>query len=73
MAESAPDPKTKKSQLVAKKQAITLGNMQGNNYQVRSGLNAGEKFVTAGSMNLQEGMPVMDVNQMPTQMPGSKP
>ncbi|PZV27862.1 MAG: efflux RND transporter periplasmic adaptor subunit [Snowella sp.] len=73
VAESAPDPKTKKSQLVAKKQAITLGNMQGNNYQVRSGLNAGEKFVTAGSMNLQEGMPVMDVNQMPTQMPGSKP
>ena len=47
--------------------------MQGNNYQVRSGLNAGEKFVTAGSMNLQEGMPVMDVNQMPAQTPGSKP
>ena len=73
VAKPATDPKTKKSQLVAKKQAITLGNMQGNDYQVRSGLNAGEKFVTAGSMNLQEGMPVMDVNQMPAQMPGSKP
>jgi hypothetical protein len=43
--------------------------MQGNDYQVLSGLNPGEKFVTAGSMNLQEGMPVMDMNQMP----GSKP
>ena len=72
VAESAIDPKTKKSQLVAKKQAIKLGNMQGNDYQVLSGLNPGEKFVTAGSMNLQEGMPVMDMNQMPAQMPGSK-
>jgi RND family efflux transporter MFP subunit len=69
VAESGTDPKTKKSQLVAKKQAIQLGDMQGNNYQVRSGLNAGEKFVTAGSMNLQEGMPVMDVNQMQESKP----
>jgi multidrug efflux pump subunit AcrA (membrane-fusion protein) len=73
VTESATDPKTKKSQLIVKKQAIKLGKMQGNNYQVLSGLQQGEKFVTAGLMNLQEGMPVIDLNQMPAQTPDAKP
>ncbi|MEB3312229.1 MAG: efflux RND transporter periplasmic adaptor subunit [Snowella sp.] len=65
VAQSATDPKTNKPQLVAKQQSITLGNMQGNDYQVLSGLKPGDKIVTAGQMNLQEGMPLLDTNQMP--------
>lgn len=73
VAQSVADPKTKKPQLIAKKESIKLGKMQGNNYQVLSGLKPGEKFVTAGLMNLQEGMPILDLNQMPAQAPGAKP
>ncbi len=69
VAQSSTDPKTDKPQLIAKQQAVTLGNMRGNDYQVLSGLKPGEKIVTAGLMNLREGMPILDMNQMPPQPP----
>lgn len=68
VAQSSTDPKTKKPQLIAKQKSVKLGNMQGNDYQVLSGLTPGEKIVTAGLMNLREGMPILDTSQIPPKM-----
>lgn len=44
--------------LVAQQRAVVLGDIQGNDYQVISGLQPGEKIVTAGVLQLQEGAPI---------------
>jgi multidrug efflux pump subunit AcrA (membrane-fusion protein) len=44
--------------LVAQQRSIVLGEMQGNQYQVISGLKPGEKIVTAGILQLREGAPI---------------
>jgi multidrug efflux pump subunit AcrA (membrane-fusion protein) len=44
--------------LVVEQRQVTLGSMQGNNYQVLSGLKAGEKIVTAGILQLRDGAPI---------------
>lgn len=44
--------------LVAQQRAVVLGDMQGNDYQVISGLKPGEKIVTAGVLQLREGAPI---------------
>jgi multidrug efflux pump subunit AcrA (membrane-fusion protein) len=41
--------------LVAKQKAIKLGNIQGKQYSVFSGLKAGEKVVVSGLLNLSDG------------------
>lgn len=41
--------------LVAELRPVTLGGMQGNNFQVLDGLSAGEDIVTTGLLNLQDG------------------
>jgi multidrug efflux pump subunit AcrA (membrane-fusion protein) len=46
------------SQLFAQQRQVTLGNLQGNEYQVLKGLKAGEKIVTAGILNLRDGVPI---------------
>jgi multidrug efflux pump subunit AcrA (membrane-fusion protein) len=44
--------------LVAQQRSVVLGEMQGNQYQVISGLKPGEKIVTAGILQLREGAPI---------------
>ena len=43
---------------VAKLQPVTLGSMQGNDFQVLDGLSAGDDVVTSGLLNLQDGTPI---------------
>ena len=45
--------------LVARQKSVKLGAIEGNNYQVIQGLQAGEKIVTAGILNLTDGAPIM--------------
>jgi RND family efflux transporter MFP subunit len=58
------DKKTGKSQLIAQKRAVKLGEIQNNSYQVLAGLKAGEKLIIAGLINLQDGMPIMEAGKM---------
>ncbi|MFM8295745.1 MAG: efflux RND transporter periplasmic adaptor subunit [Microcystaceae cyanobacterium] len=68
-----PDPEGKPG-LIAQKQPVQLGTMIQNSYHVRQGLTPGQKIVTAGLLNLQAGMPILDLEQMPPQgNPGKKP
>ncbi|ESA34521.1 rnd family efflux transporter mfp subunit [Leptolyngbya sp. Heron Island J] len=43
---------------VAQLRPVTLGAMQGNNFQILDGLSAGEEIVTTGLLNLQDGSPI---------------
>ena len=58
------DKKTGKTQLIAQKREVKLGTIQNNSYQLLTGLNAGEKLITAGLMNLQDGVPIMEAGKM---------
>lgn len=44
--------------LVARQRPVTLGNVIGNNYVVRDGLNAGERLITGGIQKIGDGAPV---------------
>lgn len=44
--------------LVAKQKVVQLGELQGQNYQVISGLEPGEQLITSGILNLTDGVPV---------------
>ncbi len=44
-----------KSSMVARQKPVKLGEIQGNNYQVIEGLEAGEKIVTSGIQKLSNG------------------
>jgi len=46
-------------QQVAQQRLVNLGNIQGNSYQVISGLESGEQVVISGVLNLQDGAPIM--------------
>ncbi|MEM1254124.1 MAG: efflux RND transporter periplasmic adaptor subunit [Cyanobacteria bacterium P01_H01_bin.21] len=43
---------------VAQLRPVTLGAMQGNDFQVLDGLSAGEEIVLTGLLNLQDGAPI---------------
>jgi len=58
------DKKTGKTQLIAQKREVKLGTIQNNSYQVLTGLKAGEKLITAGLMNLQDGVPILEAGKM---------
>jgi hypothetical protein len=58
------DKKTGKTQLIAQKREVKLGTIQNNSYQLLTGLKAGEKLITAGLMNLQDGVPIMEAGKM---------
>lgn len=45
-------------QLIAKQKLIQLGAIQGNSYQVISGLQPGETLVVSGILNLSDGAPI---------------
>ncbi len=47
-----------KSQLVAHQIPVTLGNIQGQGYQVVSGLKPGDKVVVSGILRLRDGSPI---------------
>ncbi|MBV8886722.1 MAG: efflux RND transporter periplasmic adaptor subunit [Chroococcidiopsidaceae cyanobacterium CP_BM_RX_35] len=46
------------TQLVARQKPVQLGDIQGNSYQVLSGLQPGEKLVVSGILNLSDGAPI---------------
>jgi RND family efflux transporter MFP subunit len=49
-----------KPALVAKQRPVTLGNIQGQEYAVRSGLKVGERVITSNILNLQDGVPIAE-------------
>jgi RND family efflux transporter MFP subunit len=55
VAEKPAQSQTGKSQLVARQRSVKLGEIQGNNYQVLSGLETGTTIVTSGLLNLTDG------------------
>ena len=58
-AQKPQQPKPGAPPLIARQKAVKLGTIEGNNYQVIAGLQAGEKIVTAGILNLTDGVPIM--------------
>ncbi|WAL60381.1 efflux RND transporter periplasmic adaptor subunit [Thermocoleostomius sinensis] len=46
-------------QMIARQQPVSLGSIQGNNYQVLSGVEAGDQVITSGVLNLMDGAPIM--------------
>ena len=48
-----------KPQFVARQKPVQLGAIEGNNYQVISGLNPGEKLIVSGILNLSDGAPIV--------------
>jgi RND family efflux transporter MFP subunit len=63
--EQQENPETREPQLVARQRPVTLGNIQGNSYQVLEGLQAGEAIIVSGILNLSDGVPIMLPSQMP--------
>jgi multidrug efflux pump subunit AcrA (membrane-fusion protein) len=47
------------SQMVAKQKRVELGDIQDNNYQVKSGLTGNEKLIISGIQNLRDGVPII--------------
>ncbi|RMF67939.1 MAG: efflux RND transporter periplasmic adaptor subunit [Cyanobacteria bacterium J069] len=49
---------------VARQRLVTLGSIQGNSYQVISGIQPGEEVIVSGVLNLTEGAPIMPAQAM---------
>ncbi|WP_416666566.1 efflux RND transporter periplasmic adaptor subunit [Egbenema bharatensis] len=47
-------------QQIARQRPVQVGAIEGNRYQILSGLEPGEQVVTAGILNLSDGAPIMD-------------
>ncbi|TVP61828.1 MAG: efflux RND transporter periplasmic adaptor subunit [Nodularia sp. (in: Bacteria)] len=56
--------------LVAQQKPVKLGAIEGNDYQVLEGLEAGDKIVVSGILNLTNGAPIMPA---PPEMGNGKP
>lgn len=54
------------SSLVALQKPVNLGAIQGQSYQVISGLEPGDRLITAGILNLVDGMPINPEEQTET-------
>jgi translation elongation factor EF-G len=63
VAEASKPSESGSSQLIARQKLVKLGNMQGNYYQVIEGLEAGEKIIIAGLLNLSDGTPITSVSE----------
>lgn len=59
VAQAPPESKPGMPNLIAQQKPVTLGAIEGNNYQVISGLEPGEKIVVSGILNLTNGVPIM--------------
>jgi len=46
-------------QQIARQRPVTLGELQGNAYEVVSGVESGDQVVVSGVLNLQDGAPIM--------------
>ncbi|WP_413163272.1 efflux RND transporter periplasmic adaptor subunit [Capilliphycus salinus ALCB114379] len=57
--------------LIAKQKPVELGSIQGQSYEVISGLKAGDRIVTEGVVKLRDGTPVTEPNQQQDQTSGS--
>ena len=55
VAVSQPNEETGKPELVAEQRSVTLGEIQDNRYEVKAGLQAGDKVITAGLLKIQDG------------------
>lgn len=55
---------------VAKQRPVTLGAIQGNNYNVLSGINPGDQVIVSGVLNLSDGASIMTG---PPPAPGGQP
>ena len=51
---------------------MKLGSIQGQSFEVLSGLKGGEKIVTDGVVKLRNGVPIADQKQQPTPASSSK-
>ncbi|MEB3161047.1 MAG: efflux RND transporter periplasmic adaptor subunit [Synechocystis sp.] len=55
VVETGKNEDTGETQLTAQQKAVTLGSLQGSNYQILAGLQPGEKVITAGLLKIQDG------------------
>jgi RND family efflux transporter MFP subunit len=51
--------------LMAQQRLVTLGGLQGNDYQVLDGLDVGDTIVVSGILNLADGMPIIPESDAP--------
>jgi RND family efflux transporter MFP subunit len=58
VAEPSPDDPSAEQQ-IARLQPVTLGAMQGNDYQVLEGLSAGQRIVVSGLLSLRDGASIV--------------
>jgi RND family efflux transporter MFP subunit len=56
---------TGETALTAQQKSVTLGSLQGSQYQVIAGLQAGEKVITAGLLKIQDGSGVRPADAPP--------
>jgi multidrug efflux pump subunit AcrA (membrane-fusion protein) len=60
--------------LVARLKPVTLGELQGNDYQVLEGLSAGDTVITSGLLNLRDGVAIsLDNSGSSENSPGAAP
>ncbi len=59
VAQPPEKPQPGMSALVSVQKPVTLGAIEGSNYQVISGLKAGDKIVVSGILNLTNGAPIV--------------
>lgn len=59
--------------LFACQRAITLGGVQGNDYQVLEGLETGETIVVSGILNLTNEAPIQPLDESQSAPPGAPP
>lgn len=55
--------------LVAKQKLVELGDIQGQEYQVISGLEPGDRIITNGVINLTDGVPIAEEQQTANEIP----
>ncbi|MBO3464008.1 efflux RND transporter periplasmic adaptor subunit [Aetokthonos hydrillicola Thurmond2011] len=48
-----------KNQLVARQVPVTLGDIQGQQYQIEKGLKPGDEVITSGILKLRDGVPIV--------------
>ncbi|MGD1699004.1 efflux RND transporter periplasmic adaptor subunit [Dapis sp. BLCC M229] len=53
----------KESSLIAEKKPVKLGNIQGQNYQVVSGLELEDKIIVSNVVELKNGQPIQDLSK----------
>lgn len=59
---AAPPPGPGASGLIARQRPVTLGTIQGDRYQVLSGLQAGDRLIVSGVLNLRDGSPIKPID-----------